>query len=139
MDDVSEPLAREPHVIRLGAAWCVERKGGGIVLLRPFNRPTGLTRGHRVTLVVVGTPGSARLSLNGELLHGPEAEREDGGVGEKGWRADVTKCLRSRNELWLEPAKNLADEELLAGRRFSLPVSFGGCHITDARLEIVPP
>ena len=82
-----------PHAIRLRRPWHCESTEGGLVWRRRFGRPTGLTPGQRVELVIDGLPPAASIALNGQLL--PDRREEELGRS----RFDVTGCLLARNEL----------------------------------------
>ena len=87
----------EPHRIRLREPWDVSpTDDGGTVRRRAFNKPTGLTVGDVVRLVVESADGLQSVALNGRRL-------------EVACNGDVVACdvfvsLQPRNHLELRVA-----------------------------------
>lgn len=99
----------EPHRIRLRDPWEVlPTDDGGTVRRRAFNKPTGLTVGDVVRLVVESAEGLQSIVLNGRPLE--VARNGDVAV------CDIFAVLQPRNQL-------------------ELRVAAGG-HIGEVRLEI---
>jgi len=110
------------HAINLANAWEVEPGGpaGGGAWVRRFGRPTGLTAGDSLWLVIDG-PAACTLALNGAAL--PACRP---GVA---WRVEITPLVHDRNLLVLVPqAGGIAG----AAGRLALPAVLG-----RVRLEIV--
>jgi beta-galactosidase/beta-glucuronidase len=77
---------------------------GRVAYTRPFQRPTGLSLGQRVELVLEGIDAFGSVSLNGS----PLIEIPSGGEQA---RVDVAPLLVDRNELVVEVELPPADEE----------------------------
>lgn len=86
------------HIIRLREPWEVEPLAGGLKRhCRSFNKPTNLSAGEQVWIVVEGAVGFAELSLNGSP---PPHTGEQGTPGDGATHAyDITTLLNLRNEL----------------------------------------
>lgn len=87
----------EPHRIRLREPWEVSpTDDGGTVRRRAFNKPTGLTLGDVVRLVVELAAGLQSVALNGCPLE--IARNRDFAV------CDIFAVLQPRNQLELRVA-----------------------------------
>jgi hypothetical protein len=85
-----------PHVIRLREPWECEALGtdgeGPLRYSRRFHKPTGLTAGSRVWLVVEEVDGDAEASVNSRGLG-------DIKVGTRPSRFDITASMEANNLL----------------------------------------
>jgi hypothetical protein len=138
---MSEPIepapADRPHVIRLVAAWGLERSVDRVVLRRRFGAPAGLTPRHRVALVLTGVLAAGRVTLNGFPLRLPD-DREAVGDGRSvPFRFDLTGRLLHRNDLRVEGV--VARDPPSQRERLALPLTVGDLRLDAARLEIVSP
>ncbi|MBN8625351.1 MAG: hypothetical protein J0M17_07675 [Planctomycetes bacterium] len=87
----------QPHRIRLRDPWDVSpTDDGGTVRCRAFNKPTGLTVGDVVRLVVESAEGLQSVALNGRVL---EVARNRDVAG-----CDIFAVLQPRNQLELRVA-----------------------------------
>ncbi len=58
------------HSIRLREPWKCEPRGEGVLWIRTFNWPAGLTRREKVWVIVENLPDEAKVTLNGQVLAG---------------------------------------------------------------------
>jgi beta-galactosidase/beta-glucuronidase len=87
----------EQQTVQLPAEWrsLFGDAAGRAAFERRFNRPTGLTSGHRVRIEFRGVPGPASVRLNGELV-------TDVRSGDELTAVDVTDQLHAHNCLRVE-------------------------------------
>jgi hypothetical protein len=83
----------EPHVIRLREPWdCCPQDDTRVLWQRRFGRPTGITPGVTVHLVVAATTPVTEVRMNDAAIHGPIAPQQSASI-------DVTHALMARNAL----------------------------------------
>jgi hypothetical protein len=91
------------HTIRLREPWDVEPAAGGLKRHRRFfNKPTNLSAGEQVWIVVEGAAHFVELTLNGSPPPhaGAQQSSGQGTAADSATRAyDVTTLLNLRNEL----------------------------------------
>lgn len=85
------------HTIRLREPWDVEPLAGGLKRHRRyFNKPTNLSAGEQVWIVVEGAIGFTELTLNDAP---PPHAKGQGSADSAARTFDVTTLLNLRNEL----------------------------------------
>jgi hypothetical protein len=90
-----------PHPIRLRGFWAVEPAGDAarVRYCRRFGAPTSLDEHEQVWLVCEGAIGRGAVVLNGEYVGEIDPDSPM-------WQWDVTRRIKSRNELCLELERN---------------------------------